>query len=341
MLPSLFFFDLLETSVLLFSSVLAGCRSQLLGIEKISNSLKQNVISSHNERDTYSLLFVPYLAGAGGARRSVIKEIGHIGIGAWFSDRVPRLLAGHCETYCSWTHCRGAWCCPGSSCAERLPATLSNTKQPVSGKAENGDALLEALDALGPDEDDDEEGDSRQWFDDRSFLVKRHQLGVQAGTAAGCSRRRLSECREVEEEEEDQEQEQHPPPPRRHHSAEDGACTSSESLSETKPRRHHSGGACTSSGDSINEMRGLVQSAGPSGSTRRHHSSGGATESSAESLSACCSGGAPFSPHLDKRFVDHSLVELRSLASSCSTLDYDSTDDIWVMRGDDVIRARR
>jgi hypothetical protein len=219
----------------------------------------------------------------------------------------------------------------------------------VSGKCgENGDAVgsLDVLEALGPDEIDeeddlcDEDGDARQWFDDRSFLIKRHQLGVQASnavTAGGCcQRRRLSECREVEEEDEEEETPTIPPAPRRHHSAEDGT-TSSESLSETKPRRHHSGGG-TSSGDSINEVRALVAGAN---NTRRHHSSGGATESSAESLSACCSSGAPFSPHLDKRFVDHSLVELRSLASSCSTLDYDSTDDIWVMRSEDAARVRR
>ncbi|XP_073977169.1 SNF4/AMP-activated protein kinase gamma subunit isoform X3 [Rhodnius prolixus] len=36
--------------------------------------------------------------------------------------------------------------------------------------------------------------------------------------------------------------------------------------------------------------------------------------------------------HLDKRFVDTSLIEMKSHASSTSTLDYDSNDDVWVKR---------
>jgi hypothetical protein len=44
---------------------------------------------------------------------------------------------------------------------------------------------------------------------------------------------------------------------------------------------------------------------------------------------------SPFpSPHLDKRFFDSSLVEMKSEASSSSTLDYDSTEEIWVRRVD-------
>ncbi|XP_058794534.1 5'-AMP-activated protein kinase subunit gamma-2 [Phymastichus coffea] len=40
------------------------------------------------------------------------------------------------------------------------------------------------------------------------------------------------------------------------------------------------------------------------------------------------------SPHFDKRFFDSSLVEMKSQASSSSTLDYDSADEIWVRRID-------
>lgn len=40
------------------------------------------------------------------------------------------------------------------------------------------------------------------------------------------------------------------------------------------------------------------------------------------------------SPHLDKRFFDSSLVEMKSQASSSSTLDYDSTEEIWIRRID-------
>lgn len=38
------------------------------------------------------------------------------------------------------------------------------------------------------------------------------------------------------------------------------------------------------------------------------------------------------SPHLDKRFFDSSLVEMKSQASSTSTLDYDSTEEVWIRR---------
>ena len=40
------------------------------------------------------------------------------------------------------------------------------------------------------------------------------------------------------------------------------------------------------------------------------------------------------SPHLDKRFFDCSLIEMKSQASSSSTLDYDSMDEVWVKRND-------
>jgi len=43
------------------------------------------------------------------------------------------------------------------------------------------------------------------------------------------------------------------------------------------------------------------------------------------------------SPHLDKRFFDSSLIEMRSQASSTSTIDYDSNDDVWIRRADVVL----
>lgn len=38
------------------------------------------------------------------------------------------------------------------------------------------------------------------------------------------------------------------------------------------------------------------------------------------------------SPHYDHRFFDSSLIEMKSQTSSSSTIDYDSTEDIWVRR---------
>ncbi|CAH0772666.1 unnamed protein product [Bemisia tabaci] len=40
------------------------------------------------------------------------------------------------------------------------------------------------------------------------------------------------------------------------------------------------------------------------------------------------------SPHLDKKFFDSSLIEMKSQASSSSTIDNDSSEDIWVKRID-------
>ena len=47
------------------------------------------------------------------------------------------------------------------------------------------------------------------------------------------------------------------------------------------------------------------------------------------------------SPHLDKKFFDSSLVEMKSQASSSSTLDYDSTEEIWVRRIDFVQERKK
>lgn len=47
------------------------------------------------------------------------------------------------------------------------------------------------------------------------------------------------------------------------------------------------------------------------------------------------------SPHLDKRFFDSSLIEMKSQASSTSTLDYDSTEEVWVRRIDLAQDKRR
>ncbi|XP_029666763.1 uncharacterized protein DDB_G0284459-like isoform X1 [Formica exsecta] len=47
------------------------------------------------------------------------------------------------------------------------------------------------------------------------------------------------------------------------------------------------------------------------------------------------------SPHLDKRFFDSSLIEMKSQASSTSTLDYDSTEEVWIRRVDFVQERKR
>ncbi|XP_033211898.1 uncharacterized protein LOC117169575 [Belonocnema kinseyi] len=80
---------------------------------------------------------------------------------------------------------------------------------------------------------------------------------------------------------------------------------------------------------------------------RRRHTAGPgmtfpATDPPTYSSSMTFSKISPLpSPHLDKRFFDSSLIEMKSQASSSSTLDYDSTEEIWVRRLDLVHDRKR
>ena len=80
---------------------------------------------------------------------------------------------------------------------------------------------------------------------------------------------------------------------------------------------------------------------------RRRHTTGPgmtfpATDPPTYSSSMTFSKISPLpSPHLDKRFFDSSLIEMKSQASSSSTLDYDSTEEIWVRRLDLVHDKKR
>nr|XP_012148371.1 PREDICTED: dentin sialophosphoprotein isoform X5 [Megachile rotundata] len=80
---------------------------------------------------------------------------------------------------------------------------------------------------------------------------------------------------------------------------------------------------------------------------RRRHTTGPgmtfpATDPPSYSTSMTFSRTSPLpSPHLDKRFFDSSLIEMKSQASSSSTLDYDSTEEVWVRRVDFVQERKR
>ena len=80
---------------------------------------------------------------------------------------------------------------------------------------------------------------------------------------------------------------------------------------------------------------------------RRRHTTGPgmtfpATDPPTYSASMTFSRTSPLpSPHLDKRFFDSSLIEMKSQASSSSTLDYDSTEEVWVRRVDFVQERKR
>nr|XP_031848505.1 uncharacterized protein LOC116433964 isoform X2 [Nomia melanderi] len=80
---------------------------------------------------------------------------------------------------------------------------------------------------------------------------------------------------------------------------------------------------------------------------RRRHTTGPgmtfpATDPPTYSTSMTFSRTSPLpSPHLDKRYFDSSLIEMKSQASSSSTLDYDSTEEVWVRRVDFVQERKR
>ncbi|XP_076624673.1 SNF4/AMP-activated protein kinase gamma subunit isoform X2 [Colletes latitarsis] len=80
---------------------------------------------------------------------------------------------------------------------------------------------------------------------------------------------------------------------------------------------------------------------------RRRHTTGPgmtfpATDPPTYSTSMTFSRTSPLpSPHLDKRFFDSSLIEMKSQASSSSTLDYDSTEEVWIRRVDFVQERKR
>ncbi|KAK1128303.1 hypothetical protein K0M31_002772 [Melipona bicolor] len=80
---------------------------------------------------------------------------------------------------------------------------------------------------------------------------------------------------------------------------------------------------------------------------RRRHTTGPgmtfpATDPPTYSNSMTFSRTSPLpSPHFDKRFFDSSLIEMKSQASSSSTLDYDSTEEVWVRRVDFVQERKR
>ncbi|XP_025411675.1 5'-AMP-activated protein kinase subunit gamma isoform X2 [Sipha flava] len=68
------------------------------------------------------------------------------------------------------------------------------------------------------------------------------------------------------------------------------------------------------------------------------------TEDQPNSTNISAKSTPPISPpshHRDKHFFDVNLVEMKSQASSTSTLDYDSMDDVWIKRYDPETSKRR
>lgn len=175
------------------------------------------------------------------------------------------------------------------------------------------------------------------WFDDEITEQEQNFLDYMRHHGAilpdFLERRRLSECREVEEEEEEEEEQNYKPPPlppiTTTTSASTTASTLSGSSSSSTTKHHESGG---SSGDSLVGCADKLVPVPPSSPSAKSDSGMLFRDRSP----------VPFmSPHLDKRFIDRSLIEMKSQASSTSTLDYDSTEDIWVKRTESERDVRR
>lgn len=178
--------------------------------------------------------------------------------------------------------------------------------------------------------------------------------------------RRLSECREVEEEEEEEaqqgkeddedeeeeEEEEDDDDEKSDDGNDQGTTTTSgsedtTSTSSSSSFENSNNTSNNSSAGSRKEPAAQQQHSSPAASLTRRHT--------VSSPSVDTGGAFPplspmlynhrvsplQSPHLDKRFFDSSLIEMKSQASSSSTIDYDSTEEVWVKRNDVVAETAR
>lgn len=152
-------------------------------------------------------------------------------------------------------------------------------------------------------------------------------------------RRRLSECLEEDEEEDKKD---------------GGVRVSEDDKSESKSAVSISGSekSLSETSSTSSSRNAVTEHAGPTHKflvsktqlppplRRRHYQPANtvnfpATEPRKPSVYSIFNRTSPLlSPHFDKRFFDSSLIEMRSQASSSSTIDNDSAEDIWIMRPD-------
>ncbi|XP_014473094.1 PREDICTED: dentin sialophosphoprotein [Dinoponera quadriceps] len=129
------------------------------------------------------------------------------------------------------------------------------------------------------------------------------------------------------------------------------AATPSSSVTSTTTTATTTAATSTSTATSSGRFTTSTVVTSPTSTTkpplRRRHTTGPgmtfpATDPPTYSTSMTFSRTSPLpSPHLDKRFFDSSLIEMKSQASSSSTLDYDSTEEVWVRRIDFVQERKR
>lgn len=151
-------------------------------------------------------------------------------------------------------------------------------------------------------------------------------------------KRRLSECLEEDEDEEKKETDKNQEVKDNDVDKDDSKSNCSEkSLSET---------SSSSSKTTVQELAGpthkfvvtKTQTAIPQQLRRRHYNVSNtvhfpATDPRKPSVHSIFNRTSPLpSPHFDKRFFDSSLIEIKSHASSTSTIDQDVIEDIWVKR---------
>lgn len=170
--------------------------------------------------------------------------------------------------------------------------------------------------------------------------------------------RRLSECREVEEEEEqDEEDDDDDDDDEKSEDGndqattttttsgkEDTTSTSSSSSFENSNNTNSSVGSKKDHSAAPQAPQHHQTSSSPLASLKRRHTVSSPTAEQFPPLSPMLFNHrvSPLqSPHLDKRFFDSSLIEMKSQASSSSTIDYDSTEEIWVKRTDVLAETAR
>jgi 5'-AMP-activated protein kinase regulatory gamma subunit len=186
--------------------------------------------------------------------------------------------------------------------------------------------------------------------------------------------RRLSECREVEEEEEeaarheededeeeeeDEEDDDDDDDDDDDEKSEDGNDQATTTTTTTSGREDTTSTSSSSSFENSNNTSNYSSAGSRKDSTvQQQHPSAAASLTRRHTVSSpTVDTGGTFpplspmlfnhrvsplqSPHLDKRYFDSSLIEMKSQASSSSTIDYDSTEEVWIKRNDVMTETAR
>ncbi|XP_044730606.1 uncharacterized protein LOC123293765 isoform X2 [Chrysoperla carnea] len=228
----------------------------------------------------------------------------------------------------------------------------------VSAIHYNTISSLAALKDMLQMEGEDDEGDSETGTFFKHYFLK-HMNALPSRNL--CSpfnydRRRLSECREEDEDEEQKDSQNHQPPPTPGNSAattsgsekslsDASSNASKQSMDKTPqvPQTQVSEKILTGPKHKFIVTKTQTQTQIAQALRRRPYNQAytvhfpTTSDTYRPSVQGIFNRASPLpSPHLDKRFFDQSLIEMKSQASSTSTLDDSSIiDEVWVKRTGD------